>query len=326
MHLMSNSSLSTFRQCPRLYYHKYVLGRSTISLDPKMHFGRIWDDVTGVWWKDGPEAAVKWLVSNAANIDPVDAAKIAALLKHYHPPVDRFEFIDNQVEKRIRIRNPDTNYPMHEVELICIADSLLRDRETGAIVVREAKTTGTDITGFGPYWQRLQVDSQVAFYYLAFGAEKLYYDVTGRPGIKCCGKDEKAARDRLAAERGANQWTGKDVPRDPTPAQVVDAYQDRLEALVEADPEKFYQWRAVHKTNDDLREAQFDLYQQARALREGWKADSWPRNSSQCLGRFGTCPFLDVCTGRADIEDDAIFETKEWAKNRQLPAASVVAI
>ena len=111
----------------------------------------------------------------------------------------------------------------------------------------------------------------------------------------------------------------EEVSTDPTPEQVVDAYQDRLSALIDGDPEKYYQWRALHKTNDDLREAQFDLYQQARTLREGWKADRWPRNSSQCLGRFGTCPFLDVCTGRADIHDDALFEVKEWAKNRQLP-------
>ena len=320
MHTMSPSSLSTFRECPRLYRYKYVLGRSTISLDPKMDFGRIWDGVTGVWWKDGPEAAVEWLIANAEEIEPVDAAKIAALLKHYHPPVDRFEYLGNQVEKKIRIRNPETNYPMHNIELLCVADSLLRDRETGQTVVREAKTTSTDITGFGPYWQRLQVDAQVNFYYLAFGAEKLYYDVTGRPGIKCCGKDEKAAREQIKARHEARKWIDKENEiTGPTPQQVVDAYQLRLEGLIDDNPEKFYQWRAVHKTNDELTEAQWDLYQQARMLTESWKADRWPRNSSQCLGRFGTCAFLDVCTGRADIDDEAMFETKEWAKTRQLP-------
>ena len=137
MHVMSPSQLSVFRECPRKYHHKYVLGRSSISLDPKMAFGRIWDDVTGVWWKDGVSAAVEWLVANAASIDPVDAAKIAALLIHYRPPRERFEFIGNQVRKEIRIRNPETGYPMREVVLLCIADTLFRDHFTGAEIVRK---------------------------------------------------------------------------------------------------------------------------------------------------------------------------------------------
>lgn len=321
MHVMSNSSLSAFRQCPRLYEYKYVYGRSTISMSPVMQFGSTWDDVTGVWWEHGIEAAVEWLVAHAADIDPVDAAKIAALLKHYNPPRDRFEFLGNQIEKKIRVRNPETGYPMHGIELLCVADTLLRDRETGEIVVREAKTTGSDIEGFTPYWQRLGVDSQVNFYYLAFGAEMLFYDVAGRPGIRCCGKDEKAATARLTAQREANQWTGKEIPTEPTAQQVVDSYQGRLEGLIDENPMKYFQWRPIPKTDADLLEAQYDLYHQAKMLTASWKSGMWPRNSSSCLAWGRACDFLDVCCGRADVMDDALFETKPWAKNRQLPVA-----
>jgi len=307
MHLISHSQLSTFRECPRKYRFKYVLGRETVSLDPKLYFGRIWDDATGIWWKDGVEAAVEWLCANAAAIDPVDAAKIAALLKHYSPPRSRFRFVDNQVRWEIPVRNPDTGYPMHGMRLLCIADSLLEDMETGATIVREAKSTTNDIKEFGPYWQRLQVDSQVNFYHLAFGANVLFYDVARRPTLKCCGKDEAAAKERHET---------------PTEQQIVDAYQDRLEADIADDPEKFFQWRPIHKTDDDLTVAMRDLYQQARMLRESWKQSWWPRNSNACRGMFGVCPFLQVCTGQASIEDESLFQTTEWARQRQLPVVA----
>jgi hypothetical protein len=176
------------------------------------------------------------------------------------------------------------------------------------VIVREAKTTGDDIRGFGDYWQRLQVDAQVNFYYLAFGAETLFYDVAYRPQIKCCGKDEKAAKARLK--------------REPTPQEVIDSYQGRLEGMIDEEPDRFFQWRPVHKTDQDLVKARFDLYQQAQMLKAAWRFNRWPRNSSACLSRFGRCKLLDVCTGRADIADDALFQITDHARKRQLPVVA----
>jgi len=251
--------------------------------DAKMFFGRIWDDVTGVWWEYGLEGAVEWLFDRADRIDQVEAAKIAALLKNYNPPRDRFKFLGNQVKAEIRPKG------MYGVKVLCIADTLLEDVETGEKIVRECKTTSRDITGYGPYWQRLQVDGQLGAYYHAFGVERMFYDVTGRPGIKCCGKDERAA--------------GPGASRQ----QVVDAYQARLELAIEDNPAKWHAWRAVEKTDADADEAMDDIVERARMLRESWKNTWFPRNSNQCMGVYGVCRFLDVCTGRASLQNNSLF-------------------
>jgi hypothetical protein len=92
--------------------------------------------------------------------------------------------------------------------------------------------------------------------------------------------------------------------------------------MIDDEPDRFFQWKPVYKTEQDLIDFKFDLYQQARMLTEAWKAQRWPRNSSACLGRFGRCRYLDVCTGRASIDDDALFQTSAWAKARQLPVVA----
>lgn len=297
---LSPSQLAKFRTCPRSYHHYYVLGRQPVAGDYKLAFGTLWDDVTGVWWEHGPAAAVAWLVERADKIDAVDAAKVAALLAGYNPPRERFEFLGNQVVGLIKVKNPTTGYPMHDVTLKCVADTLLKDKATGQLVVREAKTTSRDIEGFGPYWQRLQVDGQVGAYFHAFGAETLYYDVVGRPGIKCCGTDEKAA-----------EKTGR---------TAVDCYQERLENLIAENPGHFYQWREIVKTDADLTSAMADIHQSALMVRQCKRAGWFPRNSGSCVGMFGTCPYLDVCSGRASIEDDGLFTQVE--RVRQLDLAS----
>ena len=284
---LSPSALSVFRDCPRKYSFRYVLGVEPVREDGKLAFGRAWDSATGACWEGGIEAAVSWLVANSAGLDPVDAAKIAALLTHYHPPRERFEFVGNQVEQEIRPEG------LRGIRVLCIADTLLKDLETGQTVVRECKTTSREIEGFGPYWQRLQVDAQLGAYWHAFGASRIYYDVTQRPGIRCCGKDEKEAGP------GA------------TPQQVVDAYQKRLEGLVVESPEKFFAWRPVDKTDADAESAMSDIREDCQRLREAWKAQRWPRNSNHCINVYGTCPFLDVCSGRASTDDPSLFRSRE---------------
>jgi len=281
---LSPSQLGNFRDCPRKYANRYVAGRVPVVENTEaMWFGRLWDDVTGVWWESGYFAALTWLVDNAANIDEVDAAKISALLKNYNPPRHKYDFIGNQVAREIRPQG------LRGVRLLCVADTLLRDRETGETVVRECKTTSREIEGFGPYWQRLQVDGQVGAYFHAFNAAYMLYDVTRRPGIKCCGTDEKAAGE------GA------------TRSQVLDAYQERLTAQIEENPDKYYACRIIEKTDDDAQKAMDDIVDQSRMLRESWKKSLWPRNSNHCVSVFGTCRYLEVCSGRASLDDDSLF-------------------
>lgn len=309
---LSPSQSATYRDCPRKYMFRYYLGRvPTVEDDSKIGFGKAWDKATGEWWAGGLEAAVAWLISQAGKLDEIEAAKIAVMLKHYNPPHDRFEFVGNQVPAEFRPKG------MRGVRVLNFCDTLLRDRFTGELVVRECKTTSRDITGFGPYWQRLQTDGQVGSYFHAFVTDRIYYDVSYRPQIKLSASDTKAAAyNRLGWElsdrklNAEQQREFKAAKLALTHREEIDAYQARLEAAMLADPMKYYQWRPIDCTVDSAAEAMQDICQQARTLRDAWRLLRWPRNSNHCINVYGTCEYLDVCSGRADINDDGLFRAK----------------
>lgn len=338
---LSHTQLSTYRTCPRSYQYRYLVQRVPARVATSLAIGRVWDDVTGVWWEKGIDAARSWLISNADNIDPEDTAKLAGILSHYRPALDEYVYISNQASVRVQIRNPATDRPMRGVVLKCKADTLLRRRSDGTLWVREGKTTSKEIEGFGPYWARLQVDSQASWYHLAFGAEGVIYDVARKPTIKCCGTDERQALGRLCAEAiQAKGWAGEACWAKRSPAKqaemlakrgvtinlpeskVLDAYQARVTESITENPSRYLQWRELPKTDQDLRQAALDLYQQARMIRESYRNNWWPRNSSSCESVYGTCRYLDVCTGRASINDDGSFMQPRWAKRDALPLAA----
>jgi len=293
---LTNSSLSVFRDCPRKYLYSYMMGRRRLAAAAPLEFGRAWHRLMEPWWMGTGD--VKAAMVEAAKTVAVDQApKLAAMMACYRAVLpngtqarDEFKVLAvEQTFENFRITNPDTGRPMADYALAGKVDGLLEDRDGGKWVL-EHKTTSDDIVGFGPYWQRLSIDLQIAYYMLATGAKGVLYDVARKPAIKLCGKDEKEA-----AKMGISP---------------ADAYQQRCIEAIQADPDAYFQLRPVVKTADDLVEAQSDLWNHAHMLSECEKINRWPRNSNACRGFFGTCEFLDVCTGQARIDDDTLYRTK----------------
>lgn len=291
MQRVSASSLACFRACPRKYQHQYINWRTPVRESSALSFGRAWHAVLERWWSQSPEAAITWLVTEAENISPEDGARLAAMLSFYRPPRHEYEVEAVETEFCLPIPNPDTGRRMRGYELVGKLDVRARKRSDGSPRVIEHKTTSEEILGFGPYWQRMAIDHQVSIYTLATGAAAVLYDVARKLSIRLCGKDEFAATSRKI-----------------TPSE---AFQQRCEAEIEAEPTKYYAFRELVKTGDDLAEASADLYQQVQMLHSCRRMGTWPRNSSACRGLFGTCPFLDVCTGRASLDDTSLFG--DWA-------------
>jgi hypothetical protein len=291
MNILTSSALSAFRDCPRRYHHAYERKRVPVTDAAPLAFGKLWHEVMDAWWWAGSEHAVAYLVEKADEIKEEDAAKIAALLKHYRPPHDRFDVLDVEKYFEVKIDSPTGGRAFRSWRLAGKVDVLVREKATDHIWIIDHKTTASQIIGFGDYWQHLQVDGQMANYCLAFDARGFIYDVVKKPTIKLCGKDEKAA-----PQHGGS---------------AANAYQARIEESIREDKEPWYQWREHPKLKDDTREARFDLWQQVQMVRECSKQDRYPRNSNACVGRYGACPYMKVCTYQADIDDDALFRTKE---------------
>jgi hypothetical protein len=290
MERLSASRLSIFRDCPRRYAHTYVMGRVPIAEPSALTFGRAWHEALEQWWLAGPDAAIGWLVSKADSISAEDGARIASMLTYYNPPRERYSVVGTEKEYTVPIVNPDTRHPVRGYTFYLRLDVEVVEIATGDRWIVEHKTTSDEIIGFGPYWQRLQIDAQVAFYLIATKARGVMYDVVRKPMLRISKADEQRAA-----------------------AYEIDlsvAYQERISEAISAEPEKYYQFRAVEKTADDLAEAQADLYEQVQMLHACHRRGMYPRNSNACRALYGTCPYLGVCTGQALLSDDSQFRDK----------------
>lgn len=313
---LTQSALSTFRECPRKYQFAYEMQRVRRREGTALVLGKALHGSLEAWWKGNGslEAAVEWLQQNAVGLEEPDACRITAMIQHYRPPVNlqpitgprvtadplsfdfeqvardaeietqqswpEYEVIGTEVPFTVEIENPRTGRKSQRFLLSGKVDGLLRRRDDGSVWVLEHKSTSDEIRGFGPYWQRLQVDSQVAFYVLAHGAAGVLYDVLRKPVLK------------------------------PRGNETMDQFTWRCQEAIAEDRERYYQFREVRKTAADIRDAAEDLWQQAQMLGHSRRFGFFPRNSNSCRSLWGNCPFLDVCTGAARIDDEDLFRSK----------------
>jgi len=304
MRTISTTELDDFSKCPRFYHHKNISKRVPIEKSEALVFGGLWHSIMEEWWKNGHETALAWLRENANRIDPVDFAKVAAHLHNYHPPRGNYEVINVETRKEVRIIDPATGKRLNKPLLLVKTDTILKDLVTGEKWILEHKTSGEEIKGYTPFWQRLAVDSQVGNYILALGAKGIIYDVVKKFGIRPAAVDRKRAEAEGCSE--------------------THAYMLRCIDVAAADLEAAYQWREVVKTEDDLREAQSDLFNKVVILRHCHATGMFPRNSNSCRLYNRPCDYLDVCTGQADLHDNAKF--RDPMVSREAPPANLPAL
>jgi hypothetical protein len=316
--LISPTQLAMWRTCPRSYKFKYIQHKVPIVIDEKLTFGRMWDEATRIWWEKGLDAVHTWLVENAGAMDELDAIRIAHLIKHYEPPPE-FELVNSQIKVDVSIYHPETSEPIPRVKLRCKADSLMN--HGGSVVVREAKITKQDITGYGPFWRALQVNSQVGFYWLAFRTDYMVYDVAHKPQIKPSNEDiANAAKFHIEGYDDMSKNAQAKARKEITSEQQIDAYSERMNDKILEDPDAFYQWRRINKTDSDVQKAQWDLWGMATMLLFAREHQIWPRYDHSCVSFYGNCSYLPVCSGQTTIDDDGLYTEPDWAVGKnELP-------
>ena len=130
-------------------------------------------------------------------------------------------------------------------------------------------------------------------YALAFGVSEILYDVMRKPAYRFSAADRKA--------------TGAD---DPTELEVASAYQWRVSKIIGENPPEWFQCRSIVKTAGDQEQARETLYQLVDDLRRAHRTGAFPMHPCSCRAFYGVCPYLDVCTGRASLDDDGLFRDR----------------
>jgi hypothetical protein len=297
--VLTNSELSVFRRCQREHHYSYRLGYRATEDVESLRFGSAIHLGLEAWWRgQGLVAAIE--SATGGTVDPYEAAKLRVLLRGYdarwggeHHDVEGVE-----VEFTAPLVNPETGAPSRTYTLGGKIDVLLKN---GLV---EHKSTAMEIGLGSTYWRKLTLNAQISTYYtgaraLGVDVDHCLYDVIRKPALRPLKATPEEARKytkdgRLYANQRAEDETAED-------------YEARLTEEVAANPDRYYQRGVVVRLEADERDAQLDAWQLVRSMREAELAGRHPRNTDACERWGKMCPFFDVCSGVATLEDEARF-------------------
>lgn len=282
---LTNTALSTYRLCPRKYRNRYVLRLAHVRQATALRFGTAFHlglelhsqqtDLTDLLqivtasydtcprWAD----AVDWAVER-------ETLRQLLIGHFWRYSEDNLGFACSEQVFELPLVNMITGRASRQFVLSGKIDAIVTLND-GRQALLEYKTAGEDIGPEREYWPRLRCDGQISLYVLAArmtgnDVATVLYDVTRKPTIR--------------------------LRKDETPEQ----YSQRLCEDISARPDYYYQRREVPRLEDELREFQRELWQQACALRESMRHNRWYRNVSKMT--CGFCEFSELCFNNACID------------------------
>lgn len=331
----SASRLATLHTCLRRYKYKYVDRLIETGTDAQT-YGRGVHAALEKWLiahDQGPGArlALAHVAIIDANLPHVDAIKA-------HAVIDGYEIRWGAVGWRVLAAEIPFRYDLGGHVLQGAIDAIVQDESDGRIYVVEHKNTVSDTSPGSSYWEVLTIDRQLSVYVdgaamLGFEIAGVIYDALGKPkhdrlmatpienrkytkgkGCKLCGGTH-------GGKGGIQRGTGCDVckqtgwfeaPRlhesQRAEDESLESFDARVRAAIADNPESFYQRSTVVRTDDELPKMRSDLLETIRLARMCEALDMWPRGNTHACRSFGsTCSFLSLCTGSADIADEARF-------------------
>jgi hypothetical protein len=101
------------------------------------------------------------------------------------------------------------------------------------------------------------------------------------------------------------QYHAKTRLVDETPQE----YFKRMVETITENIEEYYARVWVPVTDDDLSESQYDLWQVAKAMMDARRLERYPRNANSCFNFQRPCDYWQVCSEKADLDDDSIYRT-----------------
>lgn len=310
----TNSSLATFRECPRKYDLTYNL-----LLEPDregerepLAVGTAWH--VGMEHRESPERYSRLRAAAPTELWAEKLSVLAAAHDWYWQS-QPIEFMQHEFTFEVEL---DGIVLRGQIDGIVTTP----DGRTGLI---EFKTTGDSLDG--SYFDRLRLDTQVGLYALATQSLGLFsgrrpdfilYDVVRKPTINPKGiakKDVTWMRRQLDDGDRCTYYGlefGEMLPGGVDDVlQALDnarecprLYAARLRADIGERPEYYFARREVHRTADDYAALLEDIRAQLRMLHDieclepGDERPFYPRNPNACT-MYGTCELFGICSHNA---------------------------
>lgn len=318
MELLTQTSLATYRRCPRQYYYRYELKLSRERTAQPLRFGSAFH--LGLELRANGEAEAIETAASAYDMVPqwadafewgIERETLRSLLAGYfwRYPADDFEVIATEHSWETPLINSETGGTSRTYALAGKIDKIVRLPD-GRLAVLEYKTTGEDISDASDYWPRLRCDAQISAYVyaarkLGHDVQTVLYDVTRKPeispkqipvldanGFKIV---EDADGQRIYNKNGKpresanseNQWTLR------TSRETPEAFGQRLLADIGERPDFYFACREIPRLESDLQEFSEEVWQQGQQLHNSRRRRLWFRNVGPMTCRH--CSYKEIC-------------------------------
>ncbi len=316
--LLSNSSLTTFRRCPREYYFRYVLLRKGRAKAAALRFGTLFHVALNAWWRCSGDAAYRFAAALAAiaehiakqdnESDAFEVVKAQCLIAGYSARWADEGYETLAVELRFRLPIEGAEY-----DLGGAIDAIVR--KGGRVRNVEHKTTSADISVGSDYWRHVvTLDPQVSTYMhaarvLGYDPRDTLYDVIRKPTLPHLFATPEEARKYTKPTKAEPipRLYATQRERDETPEE----YAERLTEDIATNPTRYYARMPIVRLEEDDAEHARDVRGTAALIRFAETHDTWPRSPNACE-RFGRlCEYHDVCSGITSITDNSRYQTKQ---------------
>lgn len=310
MSLLTNSRAKAARQCARLHSLKYIEGWRPVETAEELDFGTTIHKALETWWlapsKEEHALSAALDVLRDARMEVFSLCRAQAMIAGYHLRWSHADLHAVAVEAKFEgpLINPLTRAESRTWRLAGKLDVVARD-SAGDLWLIEHKTSGENLDSGGTYWRRLRMDSQVSIYFdgarmLGHDVRGCIYDVLGKP----------AQKPLKATPVEARKYTkeGKLYASQRESDETPDEYFGRVRDAMAEDPGAYFARIEVPRLESELDGARLDLWQQAVRMREDERLLRAPRNPDACFRGNKPCPFWEVCSGAASLEDPSKFE------------------
>jgi hypothetical protein len=318
--ILTNSRAKSFRRCARHHLNSYVLGYRPVEKAEPLHFGSVFHLMLTAWWMASGEARLTAALTEPglSELGEIDRIRAEELMLAYDARWSEEPLVAQRVEVQFEaaLTNPATKAASRTWTIGGKIDAIVTRDALPWLV--EHKTTSEDIAPGSTYWRKLRIDSQVSTYVLGaasigFDVEGCIYDVIKKPKLEPLSATPEA--DRKYTKDG--RLYAKQRDRDETP----DEFRARLREYIANNVEALFQRGDVVRSEAELEDFNFDMWQIARSIREAELANRHPRNPDNCFQWSRACEYFDVCTGAAVLTDTNRFRKTESA-NEELNDAT----
>lgn len=260
--------------------------------------------------------AVRQHVGDQPEAD-IHVARVVGMLYGYWSRWGSVPLVVEEVEQtfHLPIVNPATGKASPKWTQAGKRDGIVR-LPTGQRLLFEHKTCDEEIADpNAPYWRRLSIDQQISMYSLACWqsgkrVDGTLYDVIRKPRIR----PKTLTKAEVNAALASGMWHGfvvgtadLDRLRDGDSSESIAMFATRVTAECIDNADKYYQRRVITRLDSELLEWSEELWGHMQDINAARLANRHPKNDGACMNWGYPCPYLGVCSGHEQLDQNERF-------------------